>query len=178
MAKMKLKKLEEFLQGVDGFDKPKLLLEQYVTPSHIASNMLFAIQSKYGDLENKIVADLGCGSGMLSIGPFLLGAQLTVGFDIDLDALNILQRNVNEMEIVGVECVACDVLQNLRESKWKGVFQTVIMNPPFGTKHNAGMDIKFLKTGIALAEETVYSLHKTSTRDFIKKKITRMGNTS
>lgn len=56
---MKLKKLEEYLQSVDGFEKPKLLLEQYVTPSHIASNMLFTIQSKYGDLEGKTVADLG-----------------------------------------------------------------------------------------------------------------------
>lgn len=56
---MKLKILEEYLQGVDGFDKPKLLLEQYVTPSHIASNMLFTIQSKYGDLDGKTVADLG-----------------------------------------------------------------------------------------------------------------------
>lgn len=78
--------------------------------------------------------------------------------------LQILQRNINEMEIPGVEGVQLDVIQDLKESKWKGVFDTVIMNPPFGTKHNAGMDIKFLETGIALANGTVYSLHKTSTR--------------
>lgn len=115
---MKLKKLEEYLQGVDGFDDPKLLLEQYVTPSHIASNMLFTIQSKYGDLEGKTVADLGmytyrtllkmilkswtaqiallgCGCGMLSIGAFLLGSQYTVGFDIDGDALNVSLSKLN-----------------------------------------------------------------------------------
>lgn len=89
MARIKLKKLEEYLQGVDGFEKPKILLEQYVTPSHIASVMLFEIQSKYGDIEDKMVADLGCGSGMLSIGSFLLGASHTVGFDIDADALEV-----------------------------------------------------------------------------------------
>ncbi|XP_037028921.1 rRNA N6-adenosine-methyltransferase METTL5 [Bradysia coprophila] len=172
---MKLKKLEEYLQGVDGFEKPKLLLEQYITPSHIASNMLFTIQSKYGDLEGKTVADLGCGCGMLSIGAFLLGSQYTVGFDIDRDALNILQRNINEMEIPGVDGVQLDVIQDLKESKWKGVFDTVLMNPPFGTKHNAGMDIKFLETGIALATGTVYSLHKTSTRQFIKRKSEEWG---
>lgn len=59
MACIKLKKLEEYLQGVDGFEKPKIQLEQYVTPSHIASVMLYTIQTKYNDLEDKFVADLG-----------------------------------------------------------------------------------------------------------------------
>ncbi len=68
------------------------------------------------------------------------------------------------MEIPGVDGVQLNVIQDLKESKWVGVFDTVIMNPPFGTKHNAGMDMKFLETGIALATGTVYSLHKTSTR--------------
>lgn len=93
MARIKLKILEEFLQGVDGFEKPKILLEQYVTPSHIASVMLYTIQTKYNDIENKLVADLGAGCGMLSIGSFLLGAQHTIGFDIDPDALNVSFAN-------------------------------------------------------------------------------------
>lgn len=59
MACIKLKKLEEYLQGVDGFEKPKIQLEQYVTPSHIASVMLYTIQTKYNDLKDKFVADLG-----------------------------------------------------------------------------------------------------------------------
>lgn len=68
------------------------------------------------------------------------------------------------MEIPCVDSVQLNVIQDLNESKWTGIFETVIMNPPFGTKHNAGMDIKFLETGIALATGTVYSLHKTTTR--------------
>lgn len=86
---MKLKKLEEYLQGVDDFVKPKKMLEQYATPSHIASVMLYTVQSKYGDLKDKLVADLGCGCGMLSIGSFLMGAKHTIGFDIDPDALEV-----------------------------------------------------------------------------------------
>lgn len=92
MACIKLKKLEEYLQGVDGFEKPKISLEQYVTPSHIASVMLYTIQTKFGDIEDKLVADLGCGCGMLSIGSFLLGATHTIGFDIDCDALGVSER--------------------------------------------------------------------------------------
>lgn len=89
MACIKLKKLEQYLQGVDNFEKPKILLEQYATPSHIASVMMYEIQSKYGDLEKKLVADLGSGCGMLSIASFLLGAQQTIGFEIDPDAVEV-----------------------------------------------------------------------------------------
>lgn len=193
---MKLKMLEEYLQGVDNFGKPKILLEQYATPSHIASCMLYTIQTKYGDIENKFVADLGSGCGTLSIGSFLLGAQHTIGFEIDPDAVEvgsnlitvfysftplsnyflsifypqIFRGNIVEMELPGIDCVNCDVLDEVSDenSRWHASFDTVIMNPPFGTKHNAGMDMKFLAAGINLAKTVVYSLHKTSTRYFQK----------
>jgi hypothetical protein len=49
---------------------------------------------------------------------------------------------------------------------------TVVTNPPFGTKaSNAGMDVQFLKTATRLARRAVYSFHKTSTRDYLIKKI-------
>jgi hypothetical protein len=35
------------------------LLEQYATPTHIAACMLHTIQSSYGDIEGKFVAELG-----------------------------------------------------------------------------------------------------------------------
>lgn len=81
------------------------------------------------------------------------------------------------MELPGVDCVNCDVLQELRDesSRWHGAFDTVVMNPPFGTKQNAGMDMKFLMAAINVSRGTVYSLHKTSTRDFIRKKMSEVG---
>lgn len=59
MSCMKLRELESLLEGVDDFDQPKILLEQYATPSHIAACMLHTIQSSFGDIEGKLVADLG-----------------------------------------------------------------------------------------------------------------------
>lgn len=176
MACIKLKKLEEYMQGVDVFKKPKMSLEQYSTPPHIASLMMYNIQTKFGDIENKIVADLGSGTGMLSIGSFLLGATFTVGFEIDLDAIQVLRDNITEMELPSIDCVQCDVLKDLQiNSRWTKTFDTVIMNPPFGTKNNSGIDMKFLKIGINLAKTAVYSLHKKSTRDFIKKHSVELG---
>lgn len=169
MACLKLKKFEEFLQTVDGFEKPKVYLEQYVTPSHIAAHALFQIQSSYDDLENKLVLDLGCGPGMLSIGAALLGAQHVVGIEIDLDAIKVFQENVLGFELENVDCVQWDVL-NLDGLYDILKFDTVLMNPPFGTKQNNGIDMNFLRIALKLAKQSVYSLHKTSTRDHIKKK--------
>ena len=48
------------------------------------------------------------------------------------------------------------------------------MNPPFGTKNNAGIDVAFLRAGLSLAAtnplRAIYSMHKTSTRDYLKRK--------
>lgn len=171
MAKIKLKKLEEYLQCVDGFENPKILLEQYPTPPHIASCMLYNIQTQFNDIENKLIADLGCGCGMLSIGSFLLGAGFINGFEIDPDAIQIFQNNINEMEIPNIDFIQTDILQYSEDKKLQNIFDTVIMNPPFGTKKNTGIDMKFLKIAINLSNNSVYSLHKSSTRDFIKKKV-------
>lgn len=78
----------------------------------------------------------------------------------------IFRGNVVEMELPGVDCVNCDVLETLADesSSWHRAFDTIVMNPPFGTKQNAGMDMKFLSAGLNLARGAVYSLHKSSTR--------------
>lgn len=162
MARIKLKKLEEYLQTLDDFEKPKVQLEQYKTPAHIASHILYTIETNFQDIEGKIVADLGSGCGMLSIGAFMLGASHVVGFEIDEEAINIFKTNVNEMEIENIDIVQCNV--NMMENNVQQKFDTVILNPPFGTKNNAGMDMKFLQAAISMTNGTIYSLHKTSTR--------------
>ncbi|XP_068186146.1 rRNA N6-adenosine-methyltransferase METTL5 isoform X3 [Antennarius striatus] len=171
---MKLKELESCLQQVDVFEKPKILLEQYPTSPHIAACMLYTIQSTFNDIESKLVADLGCGCGVLSIGAAMLDAGLCVGFDIDNDALEIFRRNAEEFEISNLDLVQCDMC-SLDSEAYKKTFDTVIMNPPFGTKHNQGMDMKFLRTALTMAKTAVYSLHKTSTREHIQKKANDWG---
>ena len=110
MAPMKLKQLEQNLQQVEGFEEPKILLgkskssycqsencyssEQYATRPHIAACMLHTISDTFGDLEDKLIADLGCGCGVLSIGSVMLGAGAVIGFDIDSDALDQFSQNI------------------------------------------------------------------------------------
>ncbi|XP_043495308.1 rRNA N6-adenosine-methyltransferase METTL5 [Polistes fuscatus] len=168
-----LRKLEEYLQQIDGFEKPKIKLEQYTTSAHIASHMLYTAQSQFNDIEGRVVADFGCGCGVLSLGAQMLGASHVIGFEIDSDALNIFYRNCTDLDLF-VESIQCDILQYL-PGKFEKYFDTVIMNPPFGTKKNSGTDIKFLEVAIKAASNTVYSLHKTSTRDYILSKATQLG---
>jgi predicted RNA methylase len=49
------------------------------------------------------------------------------------------------------------------------------MNPPFGTKTQKGIDLTFLKAASIMTEQTVYSLHKTSTREHVLKKALEWG---
>mmetsp|Transcript_14224 Transcript_14224/g.57267 ORF Transcript_14224/g.57267 Transcript_14224/m.57267 type:complete len:99 (+) Transcript_14224:870-1166(+) len=48
-------------------------------------------------------------------------------------------------------------------------FDTIIMNPPFGTRQKS-IDMAFVRTALSLSRESVYSLHKTSTREYIRRK--------
>ncbi|XP_043273972.1 rRNA N6-adenosine-methyltransferase METTL5 [Venturia canescens] len=173
MACMRMKELEQYLQQLEGFEKPKILLEQYPTSAHIAAHILYTAQSQFDDIEDRSVADLGSGCGVLSLGAKMLNAVYVLGFEIDRDAVDIFNRNACDMEL-DVDAIQCDVLQYL-PGRFEGAFETVIMNPPFGTKRNAGIDMKFLEIASRLATRTIYSLHKTSTRDYVLKKGQQLG---
>ena len=68
--------------------------EQYATRPHIAACMLHTISATFGDIEDRLVADLGCGCGVLSIGSAILGAGAVTGFDLDSDALAQFSQNI------------------------------------------------------------------------------------
>jgi len=62
--------------------------------------------------------------------------RVCFGFDIDSDALNICRHNVEEFEINNIELVQLDVRKWAKADGHRFVhkFDTVIMNPPFGTR--------------------------------------------
>ena len=136
--RMRLKELEGYLQQVDVFENPKVDLEQYPTTPHIAAHMLYTIDNTFGDIEGKLVGDLGCGCGVLSIGSCMLGSAMTFGFDVDSDALEIASKNCVEFELRTCELIQCDVQEFSPCDRWSKAFDTIIMNPPFGTKNNKG----------------------------------------
>lgn len=70
------------LSQVKGFQNPKITLEQYLTDQNLAIKIFDAIDDDF-DIQNKSMADLGAGTGMLSITGFLYGAKEIQSFEID-----------------------------------------------------------------------------------------------
>lgn len=166
---MKKKELEILLQKIPSFYKPVPYLEQYITSSDIAADIIFTAH-QLGDIENKIVLDLGCGTGIFSVGAFLTGAKKVIGIDIDNNIIDIARNYAkkNNFKIIFKVQDVKDVEINC---------DTVIMNPPFGAqKGNQNADRKFIEKGFEVAS-VLYSLHLTKTIPFIKKLVTSLrGN--
>ncbi|KAL9443597.1 hypothetical protein AB3S75_016876 [Citrus x aurantiifolia] len=169
---MKLKQLESVLGDLEQFSNPKVELEQYPTGPHIASRMLYIAENSFGDVSNKVVADFGCGCGTLGAAATLLGADQVIAIDIDSDSLELASENAADLEL-DIDFVQCDI----RNLEWRGHVDTVVMNPPFGTRKK-GVDMDFLSMALKVASQAVYSLHKTSTREHVKKAALRDFNAS
>jgi predicted RNA methylase len=262
---MKLKHLQSALSSIPikQFPNPKIILEQYATSPELASHVIqFALDrgdigpasdddSNDGNHDNSSnsILDLGCGTGMLSIGCAIVGTKLIYCVDCDEEAIEIVKENVKEMELEAKGddeeeedndesesgCVFEFILAQVKHesnisrqnntqgnrnpSRGKGggkggrgkgrggraftntsshyanpvtitldpnneddgiplpskCVTTVMTNPPFGTKHNAGIDVTFLKTAIRLATKAVYSFHKSSTSSYLIRTINSWG---
>ena len=154
---MKLRNLEISLQKVAGFSHPDAALEQYMTPPSLAARMLFD-GYMHQDIDGLRVLDLGCGTGMLSVGAALLGASVT-GIDCDEQALASARRNAAAFG-VDVEFIQKRIPVSL------DLYDTVIMNPPFGaqTEH---ADRPFITCALASAP-VVWGIFNAGSIPFIK----------
>ena len=145
------------------FENPKPELEQYSTPVDIAIDIIKKINSR-GLLSGK-VADLGCGTGRLAIGAAILGGEVT-GFEIDETALDIA-TNYSEKNNLDIKWI-CSAVENITEE-----FDTVIMNPPFGSQR-PGADRIFLEKALQISDQ-IWTIHMAETRSFIEKLVDERG---
>ncbi len=155
------KRLAITLERLKGFENPNVLLEQYLTPPSLASEIV--VNAKLlGDLDRTVV-DLGCGTGVLSIASALLGAK-SIGFDIDRSALKIARENAESLGL-DVDFVLCDVRSVVLKIPPSSV--CVIMNPPFGIKRRHA-DRVFLLKAFDLAD-VIWTVHSAGSEVFVKK---------
>jgi hypothetical protein len=106
-------------------------LEQFPTSAHIASRMIFTAANTYEDIVGCTVGDLGCGAGMLSIASSLMGSALTIGYDVDEEALDNAWVNCRKLDIFDIDLVQTDVqtLQLVHGKKW--VLNSIYKLVPF-----------------------------------------------
>ena len=143
------------LSKLKGFENPDVKLEQYTLDSEAASIILWtAFLNK--DIENKTIADLGSGPGILAKGCLLLGAKKVYLVEVDKKAISIAQENIQDKNAVFINKDVKDFNQHV---------DVVIQNPPFGTKQKHA-DKVFLETAMKISD-TIYSLHKLTSKGFI-----------
>ncbi len=152
------------LSRLKTFDNPRIKAEQYPTDPETAAEILWFAYMQ-GDIEGKAIADLGCGTGILGKGALLLGAKKIFFVDNDENAMKLCRENV------GRTGKAEFLLKDVEDFRKKA--DTVIQNPPFGTKTRHA-DKSFLEKAFEIAN-VVYSIHKMETRGFINELASRNG---
>ena len=167
--------LERALEAVSRHPNPSPDLEQYRTPPGIAAELLLAAHAD-GAIAGKRVLDLGCGTGMFTVGAALLGARLATGIELDADGLALA---TGAAATAGVTQSTWFVAANL--SAWHpepATFDTVVMNPPFGAqKGNKHADQLFLDRAAAAVKPagTVWFLALERTERFLVAYATELG---
>ena len=154
--------MEILLEKIPNFPDPKIELEQYITPTPIAAKLLWTAYMKK-DIKDRVIYDLGCGTGRLAIGAAVLGAKEVFCIDIDPKALNIARNTYQELINVEPMSPINFLVMDLRRYVALRVNRrscTVVMNPPFGVQ-SRGADIDFLKVSLMLCD-VIYSIHKYS----------------
>ena len=155
-----------FLSTLEGFSEPKVRLEQYAIDSEICADMLHKA-SFLGDLRQKVIVDLGCGTGIIGIGALLMDARKAIFMDTDKDALKIAKKNISKAKSETSFNGEVSFIERNIESIDKDIKADVVyQNPPYGTKikHN---DMLFLKKAFEIAP-VVYSIHKSETIPYIR----------
>lgn len=160
------RELSIFLSALKVFTRPNVRLEQYPSDGNTAGKLLWKAHLR-GEMDNKTILDLGCGTGILGIGALLLGAKHVIFLDIDQKVQPLLEENIafleEHYEVPGTWEFIC---QDVRKLEVQQEDLIVISNPPFGTKIKH-MDKVFLQQGLRVAP-IMYSMHKTSTKAFLE----------
>jgi len=169
------KRLEIVLSRLKEIPSPKPELEQYTIPGDLAAQMINTAYLQ-GDIKNKRILDLGCGTGRLTIGSVLMQAKEAIGIDIAEDALKTAKENVKIAEELTNQKIKNRVKFVKKDvSDWKGKVDTVIQNPPFGIQ-TLHADRLFLKKALGCGKK-IYSLHRSyeKTRRFLRRFIEQNG---
>ncbi len=151
------------LESVADFDDPSVDLEQYLTPPEVAAHVLH-VASLQGDLADRVVVDLGTGTGMLAIGASFAAPERVVGLDVDADALARARENAAR---VGVEVPIDWVRGDATRPPLSLSSATVVSNPPFGAQRGQrGADRAFLEAASDLAAVS-YTIHNEGSQAFV-----------
>ncbi|TXT59492.1 MAG: Ribosomal protein L11 methyltransferase [Promethearchaeota archaeon] len=154
------KDLIALIQETEPFRNPKIDLEQYTIDAKCAIDIIYIAGVEFDDIRDQIILDFGTGTGRLSLSAALFNPKKVISVDIDINALKILRKNVNLLNLKNeIEPICADISQfevdisYLKDTKKI----TTIMNPPFGVQKKRA-DRIFLTKAFSLSD-VIYSIH-------------------
>jgi len=159
--------LEILLERVPAHPKPRADLEQYRTPPVIAADLLWQAYA-LGDVGERTLVDLGCGTGMLALGALLLGAPRATGVDVDADALSVALESARQLGVADRFEIEHSDVDGLT---WPA--DTAIMNPPFGAQKRHA-DRPFLDAAFR-SSPVIWSIHLAETQMWVENYASRAG---
>lgn len=174
----KKRHLEIAIESIPKNINPKIKWEQYSTSAKIAADLIWNANS-LGDIFNKTILDLGCGTGVFTLSPLMIGAKIAIGIDIDQEAIATAQNTAKNIKIVNSHFFTKDIydikdikddilLKNNLTSEIDLKFDTAFTNPPFGSQSRVkkGADRIFMELAMKSAN-ICYSFHMAKTKDFV-----------
>ena len=135
-------------------------MEQYCIDAASAVDLIYFAGVEFDDIREKVVFDLGSGTGRLSISCAYLMAQKVISVDIDRDALSIMLKNLRDLDLCHLIDPICADLYYFplnTATLCSNLQITTIMNPPFGIQAK-GADRIFLEKAFSFSD-VVYSIH-------------------
>ncbi len=146
------------LEAIPDFPEPDAAQEQYVTPADIAAALILEAEAD-GCIRGRTVLDLGCGTGVLSLAAYLLGASVH-GVDADAGAVAIAKAAVPDGHFEVADLAAWEPPR----------VDTVVMNPPFGAQKRHADRIFYARAAQALRPGgTCWFLAQTSGEAFLQR---------
>lgn len=159
------------ISSLKDIDVPMSDLEQYMTPTPLVCDILYEAYA-CGDIQDRTVMELGCGSAPFAIGASLLGADRVFGVDLDPGSIAAAVENKKAVEKGSEELDIEFVEADVSESDLPEV-DTVLMNPPFGAQKKHA-DRPFVEAAIKQSR-AIYSIHNGNSMDFLGKLCASLG---
>ena len=160
------KTLGIILSRLKRFERPNFALEQYEIHPDIAAEITWVAFYR-GEVEDKVIVDLGCGTGIIGFSTVLMGAKKVYFVDIDAKAIEIAKENLKILEEMLEEKLddKCVFIHQKAEDFDEKV-DLVIENPPFGIQSKTHADKRFLQKAFSISP-IIYSFHKAESKGFI-----------
>ncbi len=176
--KFNKRNLVSIIQNTESYSNPIIELEQYTINASTAVDIIYYAGFENNDISDALIVDLGSGTGRLSIASVFFNASHVLSVDIDINALQILKKNVLSLDLDHIISPICADIEFFEISKRmfsQNVKVTTIMNPPFGVQTKFA-DRIFIKKAFYFSN-IVYSIHLANKKvyNFISAYINKLG---